>query len=55
MDTVREGLRDGDIHRGRFERLACAACDRELTLTDDAEVIGNVMTCPGCGSKWQDL
>lgn len=55
MDTVREGLRAGDIRRGRFERLTCSTCERELGLQDDAEAVGTVMACPDCESAWLDL
>ncbi len=55
MDTVREGIRAGDIERGRFDRLICLACNMELSMQDDPEVVGTIMACPSCETRWRDL
>lgn len=55
METVREGLRDENIHRGRYERLTCSKCDIELSLSSDDGEIGTIRVCRGCGTKWREI
>jgi DNA-directed RNA polymerase subunit RPC12/RpoP len=51
MDSVRQGLRSGEIEKDVYERLACAECEEELTTVNDPDEIGTVRACPGCGNK----
>lgn len=55
MDSVRKGLRAGDIEKDTYERLVCASCDEQLKTRNDPDAIGSVRFCPDCGSEWQQL
>ncbi|MFT4944210.1 MAG: rRNA maturation endonuclease Nob1 [Halovenus sp.] len=55
MDSVRKGLRAGDIEKDTYERLQCAACEASLETRDDPDNVGQVRTCPECGSEWRRL
>lgn len=55
MDSVRKGLRAGDIEKDTYERLVCAACGEQLKTRNDPDAIGSVRFCPDCGAEWQQL
>jgi len=55
MDTIRKGLRAGDVEKDTYERLICAHCGETLDTRSDAEEIGKVRRCPGCGREWKQL
>lgn len=55
MDSVREGLRRGDLERDTFDRLSCTRCEVGLRTVDDPDAVGSVKVCPECGAQWRDL
>jgi hypothetical protein len=55
MDSVRKGLRSGDLEKDTYERLACSACDEVLATQNDPEVVGKLRVCPECGTEWQQV
>lgn len=55
MQSVRQGLRSGDIEKDVYERLNCAECEEELETVNDPDEIGTVRTCPECGTKWKKV
>jgi len=55
MESVRKGLRSGDIEKDTYERLRCATCGEELKTQNDPEAVGSVRVCPECGSKWKQV
>ena len=55
MQSVRKGLRDGDIEKDTYERLNCAACEMTLKTQNDPDEVFSVKVCPECGTRWRDL
>ncbi|MFB6105480.1 MAG: HVO_0758 family zinc finger protein [Halobacteriaceae archaeon] len=55
MESVRKGLRAGDIEKDTYDRLICATCGEELGKRNDPEEIGAVRRCPECGREWRRL
>lgn len=55
MESVRKGLRAGDIEKDTYERLTCAACDKQLTTDNDPDEVGTVRVCPECGQSWKQV
>ncbi len=55
MDSVRKGLRAGDIEKDTYERLTCAACGVTLETKNDPDALGTVRQCPKCGTEWQRI
>ncbi|MFB6153918.1 MAG: HVO_0758 family zinc finger protein [Halodesulfurarchaeum sp.] len=55
MDSVRKGLRQGDIAKDTYDRLRCAECDTSLKREDDPEEVGAIRICPDCGTEWRQL
>lgn len=55
MDSVRKGLRTGEIEMDTFERLECSECDVRLRTRDDPDEIGTIRYCPKCGQTWRAL
>ena len=55
MDSVRKGLRAGDLEKDTYERLRCTACRTTLETRDDPDGVGQIRTCPVCGSEWRRL
>ena len=55
MDSVRKGLRSGDIEKDTYERLTCATCGEQLGTKNDPDAIATVRFCPECGSEWKKL
>jgi len=55
MQSVRKGLRSGDLEKDNYERLRCTACGEELGTENDPDEVGSVRVCPACGGKWQQV
>ena len=55
MDSVRDGLRAGDLDKDTFDRLVCASCDRTLKMRNDPEQIGSVRFCLECDDEWLEM
>jgi len=55
MDTVRQGLRAGDIEKDTYERLICTHCDERLDTRDNPDGVGQVRSCPDCGRKYSQI
>ena len=55
MDSVRKGLRRGEIVKDTYDRLTCAECEEQLSRRDDPEDIGSIRACPECGREWRKL
>jgi rRNA maturation endonuclease Nob1 len=55
MESVRKGLRAGDIEKDTYERLRCSTCDTTLDTMDNPDGIGQIRTCPECGSEWRRI
>lgn len=55
MESVRKGLRAGDLEKDTYERLQCSACEVTLETEDDPDGVGQIRSCPGCGSAWRHL
>jgi ribosomal protein S27AE len=55
MDSVRKGLRAGDIVKDTYDRLQCGACETTLSKQDDPDDVGAIRTCPDCGREWRRL
>lgn len=55
MESVRKGLRAGDIEKDTYERLVCADCDEPLNTRSDPDDVGKVRRCAECGREWQQL
>jgi len=55
MDSVRKGLRSGDIEKDTYERLNCATCEVTLETKNDPDALGTVRRCPECESEWQRI
>jgi predicted RNA-binding Zn-ribbon protein involved in translation (DUF1610 family) len=55
MDSVRSGLRAGEIEKDTYERLSCAECDERLKSRNDPDEVFTVRYCPNCGREWKQL
>ena len=55
MQSVRKGLRSGDLVKDTYERLRCTACEEELKTENDPDEVGSVRVCPECGGKWKQV
>lgn len=55
MESVRKGLRSGNLEKDNYERLSCAACDEQLATENDPDELGKVRTCPECGRQWKEV
>jgi len=55
MDTVRKGLRSGDVEKDGYGRLSCSACGESLATDNDPDEIGKIRVCPACDSRWKEL
>jgi ribosomal protein S27AE len=55
MDSVRKGLRAGDIAKDTYGRLQCGTCETTLSKRDDPDDVGAVRACPDCGREWRRL
>jgi rRNA maturation endonuclease Nob1 len=55
MDSVRKGLRAGNLEKDTYERLRCSACEETLKTADDPDGVGQICSCPACGSEWRRI
>lgn len=55
MESVRKGLRSGDLEKDTYERLSCSACGEVLKSENDPDEIGTVRICPECGKEWKEV
>jgi predicted RNA-binding Zn-ribbon protein involved in translation (DUF1610 family) len=55
MDSVRQGLRSGDIEKDTYERLNCSSCEVQLATENEPGELGKVRVCPECGEQWQEM
>lgn len=55
MDSVRKGLRSGDLEKDTYGRLQCAECEEGLGSENDPDEVGTIRTCPICDSSWKEL
>ncbi|MFB6300791.1 MAG: HVO_0758 family zinc finger protein [Halobacteriales archaeon] len=55
MESVRKGLREGEIEQDTYGRLVCGFCDTNLDKRSDPEDLGAIRTCPDCGREWRAL
>jgi hypothetical protein len=55
MDSVRKGLRAGDIDKDTYDRLVCGECGSDLGTRDDPGEVFSVRYCPECESEWKQL
>ncbi|MEF8813355.1 MAG: HVO_0758 family zinc finger protein [Halovenus sp.] len=55
MDSIRKGLRSGDLEKDTYGRLSCTDCGAELATENDPDEIGKVRICPECGEEWKDV
>lgn len=55
MDSVRSGLRQGELERDTYDRLVCVECGKTLKRRDDPDVVGTVRFCPTCGTEYSQI
>jgi hypothetical protein len=55
MDSIRKGLRSGDLEKDTYERLVCAGCGEQLATENDPDAVGKLRVCPECGGEWQQV
>lgn len=55
MDSVRKGLRVGDLEKNTYGRVVCADCEIPLGTESDPEDVFDVRRCPDCGAEWKEL
>lgn len=55
METVRDGLRAGDLEKDTFDRVICASCDRTLKTRNDPDNLWSIRYCGECGTEWREM
>ncbi len=55
MQSVRKGLRDGDLEKDTYGRVLCVPCQKSLTTQDNPDELGSIRLCPDCGEEWREL
>ena len=55
MESVRKGLRAGDLEKDTYERLSCVECGEVLKSQNDPYEIGTVRVCPECATEWKEV
>lgn len=55
MESIRKGLRAGDLEKDTYERLVCTDCGEQLATENDPDVVGKLRVCPECGVEWQQV
>ncbi|MFB6069603.1 MAG: HVO_0758 family zinc finger protein [Halanaeroarchaeum sp.] len=55
MESVRKGLRNGDLERDTYDRLVCSECETSLKRRDDPDAVGTVRYCPNCGAEFEQI
>ena len=55
MKSTRKGLRNDELYKDTYERLACADCEETLATENNPDEVYNVRKCPDCGKEWKEL
>lgn len=55
MQSVRKGLRAGEIEKDTYDRLHCAADGQQLGTRNDPNEVYTIRVCPECGRQWKQL
>jgi hypothetical protein len=55
MDTIRKGLRAGDIEKDTYGRVRCSQCDISLTNESAPDEVFDIRECSECGRRWKEL
>ena len=55
MDSVRKGLRAGDVEKDNYGRITCTNCDEALATRNSPDEVGKLRVCPSCGVEWKEL
>ncbi|MFB6126399.1 MAG: HVO_0758 family zinc finger protein [Halolamina sp.] len=55
MKSTRKGLRNGDLYKDTYERLACADCEQTLATDAAEDEVYTVRRCPECDGEWKEL
>ena len=55
MNSVRKGLRNGDLEKDTYGRLICVPCEQSLATQDNPSEIGSLRVCPSCEEEWREL
>lgn len=55
MKSTRKGLRDGELYKDNYGRIACSVCEITLKKRNDPDEVYAVRTCPECGETWKEL
>jgi hypothetical protein len=55
MESVRKGLRAGNLEKDTYERLACVRCEEVLETRNDPDEIGKRRACPECDREWKEV
>ncbi|WP_394329561.1 HVO_0758 family zinc finger protein [Haladaptatus litoreus] len=53
MQSVRSGLRKGNVEKDTYGRLSCSVCHESLTTKNDPNEIFSVRSCPECENQWK--
>ena len=55
MKSTRKGLRNDDLYKDNYERIACGECEETLQRENDPDKVFDIRTCPNCGKQWKEL
>jgi RNase P subunit RPR2 len=55
MESIRKGLRQGELVKDTYERLTCDRCEKPLKTENDPEELHTVRICPECGRRWKQI
>ncbi|AKH97097.1 HVO_0758 family zinc finger protein [Halanaeroarchaeum sulfurireducens] len=55
MESVRKGLRAGELERDTYDRLVCAECGTQLQREDAPDEIYTLRRCPNCGAEYKQI
>jgi len=55
MKSTRKGLRNDDLYKDNYERIACSECEETLKRENDPDEVFDIRTCPNCGKRWKEL
>ncbi|ELZ27215.1 hypothetical protein C474_17754 [Halogeometricum pallidum JCM 14848] len=55
MKTTRKGMREGELEKDTYDRLACSECGETLKTRNDPDEVFSVRTCPECGAEWKEI
>lgn len=53
MESVRKGLRAGQIDKDTYGRLECSNCGVRLGKKEDDDGMGFLHSCSECGRVWR--